>query len=111
MIRFFSLLLLLCAGHALCDYPLQGDFLAKGKCRATAIPGMMWSQLMFAHCLIHAGAVLLITHSLWLAAGELVLHYVTDVAKCEGMISFNTDQGIHYACKLLYAVAMVELIR
>jgi len=26
-----SRILLLFAGHALCDYPLQGNFLAKGK--------------------------------------------------------------------------------
>ena len=28
---FIERLILLFAGHALCDYPLQGDFLAKGK--------------------------------------------------------------------------------
>ena len=27
----------LVAGHALCDYPLQGDFLAKGKNRTASI--------------------------------------------------------------------------
>lgn len=31
MIIFFRFLILLLAAHAVCDYPLQGDFLAKGK--------------------------------------------------------------------------------
>src|SRR6185437_1901730 len=78
------ILLLLFAGHALCDYPLQGDFLAKGKNINTPIPGMAWQQLMLAHCLIHCGMVLLITGSVWMALAELVVHYITDVAKCDG---------------------------
>lgn len=96
------MLFLLFAGHAICDYPLQGDFLAKGKNLNTPIPGMAWQQLMLAHCLIQAGAVLLITGSVWLAVGELVIHYITDVSKCMGKIDFNTDQAIHYACKMIW---------
>lgn len=34
--------LMLLAGHALCDYPLQGDFLAKAKNRAAPLPGVPW---------------------------------------------------------------------
>jgi hypothetical protein len=33
-----SRVLLLFAGHALCDYPLQGDFLARGKNHCNPIP-------------------------------------------------------------------------
>lgn len=101
------MILLLFAGHALCDYPLQGDFLAKGKNRHIAIPGMAWQQLMLAHCLIQSGMVLLITGSIWLALAELVIHYLTDCAKCEGLIDFNTDQAIHYGCKILWACLIV----
>lgn len=100
-------LLLLFAGHALCDYPLQGDFLAKGKNRLTPIPGMAWQQLMLAHCLIHSGMVLLITGSIWMSIAELTIHYITDVAKCEKWIGFNTDQAIHYGCKILWAGVVV----
>ena len=96
------MLLLLFAAHAVCDYPLQGDFLAKGKNLNTPIPGMAWEQLMLAHCLIHSGAELLITGSIWLALAELIIHFGTDVAKCAGKIDFNTDQAIHYACKMLW---------
>jgi Protein of unknown function (DUF3307) len=97
------LILMLCAGHALCDYPLQGDFLSRGKNHKTPFTGMAWQQLLLAHCLIHMGMVLLITGSIWLALAELVIHYATDWAKCDGRINFNTDQAIHYTCKLLWA--------
>jgi hypothetical protein len=97
------ILLLLLAGHAICDYPLQGEFLAKGKNINTPIPGMGWQQLMLAHCLIHCGMVLLITGSVWMALAELVIHFITDTLKCEGVINFNQDQAVHYGCKVLWA--------
>lgn len=103
MDRFLTLLLLLCAGHALCDYPLQGDFLARGKNHTAPLPHVPWRQCLLAHSLIHAGMVLLITGSLDLALLELVIHGATDWAKCEDWISFDVDQTIHYNCKLVYA--------
>lgn len=103
-------LLLLFAGHALCDYPLQGDFLARGKNAFAPIPGVPWFQCLFGHALIHAGMVYLITRSLWMAAAEFAIHFATDYAKCAGWFgkkperSFNVDQAIHYTCKILWAV-------
>lgn len=38
----FALFAALVAGHALADYPLQGDFLARAKNRAAPIPGVPW---------------------------------------------------------------------
>ena len=58
---YAKMLALLLAAHALCDYPLQGDFLAKAKNPAQPIPGVPWWCAMAAHCAIHAGAVLLVT--------------------------------------------------
>lgn len=101
---FLWYLLMLCAGHALCDYPLQGDFLAKGKNVNTPIPGMAWQQLLLAHCLIHCGMVLLITGSAWMAIAELVIHFFTDFMKCDNYIDFNMDQAIHYGCKVAWAI-------
>jgi hypothetical protein len=114
---FIYLLLLLFAGHALCDYPLQGDFLAKGKNRWKPIPGVPWYQCLFAHALIHAGMVCLVTGIWWLGILELFIHAVTDYAKCAGWFgsqtygteginprAFNVDQAIHYGCKLLWAI-------
>jgi len=96
-------ILLLCAGHALCDYPWQGEFLTKAKNRHINTSGGWWRD-MLAHCLIHSGMVLLITGSLWFALAELAIHYATDCAKCEGWISSDIDQAIHYACKILWGV-------
>ena len=128
-------ILLLFAGHALCDYPLQGDFLAKWKNHRFGIcfcgkdiekvgeywaagpevckdnhwhkplrRPVPWWQAMAAHSFIHAGMVYLVTRSVWMAIAELGIHFVTDYAKCDGRISFNQDQAIHYACKVLWAV-------
>lgn len=93
----------LLAAHALADYPLQGDFLAKAKNRTAPIPGVPWWQALAAHSAIHAGFVLAITGSLACAAVELIAHAITDDAKCRGRISYNADQAIHVACKLAYA--------
>ena len=92
--------------HAIADYPLQGDFLAKAKNRMAAIPGVPWQQALGAHALIHAGGVAVITGSLWLGLAEFIAHALIDDAKCRGRIGFNTDQGMHVACKLLW-VALV----
>ena len=60
----------LIAAHAVCDYPLQGDFLAKAKNRTMPIPGVPWWQALGAHAAIHGGAVGLITGIWWLGLLE-----------------------------------------
>lgn len=102
-----KILLFLLSGHALCDFALQNDFVAKGKNYKTRFPGMAWQQIMLAHCLIHSGMVLWITHSVWMAIAELAIHYATDYAKCDGRITFNQDQAIHYGCKILWAALVM----
>lgn len=93
--------------HAICDYPLQGDFLAKAKNRTAPVPGVPWWQALTAHAAIHAGAIGLVTGSVWLALGELIAHWLTDDAKCRGQITFNQDQAIHVACKVTWALLSV----
>ena len=102
------LILLVCA-HALCDYPLQGDFLSKAKNNRQPIPGVPAWQAMSAHCAIHAGAVMLITGFWIFAVFEFVVHYVTDRAKCNGFIGYNQDQAIHVLCKAAYVPAVYLL--
>lgn len=90
----------LVAGHALADYPLQGDFLARAKNRTMPFPGVPWWQALAAHCSIHGAFVAFITGQAWLFVAEFYLHWVTDDAKCRGKLSFNQDQAIHIACKV-----------
>lgn len=101
-----DVLILLIAAHALCDYPLQGDFLARAKNETAPIPGVPWWQAMLAHSAIHAGAVMLITGVWALAVAEFIIHFMTDRAKCRGVISYNSDQAIHVACKVAWAAVM-----
>ena len=97
-----TLLILLLVGHALADYPLQGDFLAKAKQNhfgAIGIPG--WYALA-VHSTIHAGFVLWFTGIEELAAVEFVAHFIIDKLKINNRISFMVDQALHIACKLAY---------
>ncbi|WP_374660898.1 DUF3307 domain-containing protein [Phenylobacterium sp.] len=98
-VEMFGALLL---AHALADYPLQGDFLSKAKNRTAPIPGVPWQQALGAHAVIHGGFVGAITGLWWLGVAEAVAHWLTDDAKCRGRISFNQDQAIHIACKVLW---------
>lgn len=107
MIDMFALMVV---GHALADYPLQGDFLAKAKNHTAPIPGVPFYQALGAHSAIHAGFVGLITGSIWLALAEFVIHNATDYAKCDGRISYNQDQAIHIGCKAVWAVLAVAQI-
>jgi hypothetical protein len=102
----------LAIGHAVADFPLQGPFLADAKNRHNDIssyfdkepPPYVWIHALTAHSLIHAGAVWLITGSAVLGVIELVVHWIIDYAKCEGWTGFNSDQILHYVCKIIYAM-------
>lgn len=104
MIAALHLFLVMVGVHALCDYPLQGDFLAKAKNRSAPIPGVPWWQAMAAHAAIQALGVGLATGSAPLALAEFVAHFVIDDCKCAGKLSYNQDQALHLACKALWCV-------
>lgn len=97
---FFWLLV----GHVVCDYPLQGDFLARAKNHRQPIPGIDWPIALLSHALIHAAAVLVITGRPEIAALELVLHTGIDWAKSEGLTTFALAQLLHVACKVVWLV-------
>ena len=102
----------LIAAHAVCDYPLQGDFLAKAKNRLAPIPGVPWWQALGAHAAIHGGAVGLTTGVWWLGLLEFAAHFVIDDLKCSGRLgagekAFNLDQIGHLICKVVWvAIAL-----
>lgn len=92
--------------HALGDYPLQGEFLSRAKNRANPVPGVPWYQALAAHSLIQGGLVGLVTGSLWLALAETVAHALIDDAKCTGKLTFNQDQALHIACKIVWVAVL-----
>lgn len=109
MITTFALLVF---GHMLADYPLQGDFLARGKNVSAPLPGVPWSLILISHAIIHGGVVLVLTGSLWLGLAETIAHTLIDHAKCSGRLGSNPsrafiiDQAMHIACKALW-VALI----
>lgn len=105
-----ELVFMLLGGHALADYPLQGDFLAKAKNRRAPLPGVPWYWAMGSHALIHGLFVAVLTGSVKLGMAEVVLHVIIDDLKCTGRIGFNTDQLLHIGCKLLWAAIATSMI-
>lgn len=105
-----EIFLKLLVGHYLCDYPLQGDFLAKAKNHKAPIPGVPWYQALVAHSAIQAGMVWLVTGKLWMAGIEFAAHAMIDYLKSEESISFNQDQYLHVTFKALYAVYLAGVV-
>lgn len=99
----------LLAGHALADYPLQGDFIAKAKNRANPIPGFPWWQALWPHAAMHGAIVAFVTGIWWLFIAETVIHFITDDAKCMGRLTLNQDQAIHIGCKVVWFAIWLAL--
>jgi hypothetical protein len=101
---FFQLLAL----HFLCYFPLQGDFLARGKNHTTPLPGVPRLCCLLAHAFIHAGAYSLLVG--WQAAGIVgAVHLFIDWCKSEGVFhegkpAFWRDQAFHVLTLALLAI-------
>lgn len=92
----------LLVGHALADFPLQGDFLAKAKNHRAPLPGVPWLPCLLAHVAICGGAVALATGSLGLGIAEAFIHFQIDWAKNQGDFGFTDDQVLHLLCKFAW---------
>lgn len=103
----FALFFAFLCVHAIADFPLQGDYLARQKSRTTAGSKSEWIIALSAHCLIQAGGVWLVSGSLALGVTELILHYLIDLGKGEWKFGLVTDQLLHVACKVVYVVLLV----
>ena len=107
-----EMLFKLLIGHALADYALQTDTMARGKNRHNVPQGIppgqkvvaVWWHFLSAHALIHAGAVWLVTGNVWFGLAEFVLHWCIDFAKCENWTNPHQDQAFHVACKVAYVL-------
>lgn len=96
----------LIVGHALADYPLQGDFLARGKNHKQPIPGVPWQICLVSHALIQGGAVALVTGSVLLGVAETIVHILIDYGKCDGWYGFGVDQVLHLVSKAAWAACL-----
>lgn len=97
--HFWGLLFLLVFGHCLADYALQSPEMQHAK-NSTKNPKEIWIPVLFAHSMIHAGIVYLITFKLGLAIYQLVVHFIIDDLKCRGKLTdgrfpFAKDQFLH----------------
>lgn len=107
----------LICGHAVADYALQTDFIAKGKNRhtpTTAPPGQKWQPVwplvLSAHGLIHGAFVGVITGIWWLGLCEAVAHCLIDFGKCEKKYGIYTDQGAHAICKIVWITIALPIL-
>ena len=103
----FALFFAFAIAHALADYPLQGEYLARMKCRDQANNPSEWFIALGAHSLVQAGGVWIVSGSAILGLTELCLHWLIDFGKGEGKFGYVTDQVLHLACKLGYVVVLV----
>ena len=102
----FHYLFRLLAAHAISDYVLQPEFMARWKHpKAQVPPGAgKWWWWMTAHALVNGGLVAWVTYDDMLGLFETVLHWGTDYAKCQGWISAERDQLIHLGSKVAWAL-------
>ena len=109
------MLLFLLAGHALMDYALQSDAMARCKCRRATDPlqhAVPWYYWLTAHALLNGTAVGWIIRwgygenswypAVWFAAAETLAHWLIDFGKCERLYGIHTDQGLHVLCKVAW---------
>ena len=109
--KLFELLV----GHALADFALQSDWIAKNKNRNVSpsyVPAGQkitptWFYVLSGHALVHGGVVYLITGSLIFGLVETVLHWMVDFLKCENKISPHLDQFLHIYSKFIYALMLM----
>lgn len=99
---------LLC-GHAVADFALQSQAMAKGKSRYYKPDAILkgqkyipcWMYWLSAHALIHGLAITLIMPCGFAWKYGLVatgLHWVIDFIKCENWTNPHIDQLLHGLC-------------
>lgn len=99
----WTLALVLFAGHFICDYGLQSQYMSQVKNPFDPENKDKPSRLiLLGHASIHGAFVAVVTGYPIFGFIETFLHWVADLAKCKGSISFKEDQYYHLFCKLCY---------
>jgi len=97
--------------HAIFDYGLQSEFIAKGKNHREPLPNVPWVPVLMAHSIMHGGAVAFVSGNVYLGAAEFVAHFATDFAKSAGFFGADrfrahiVDQIVHILWKILWIAA------
>lgn len=99
---FLNLLALLCMGHFLGDFGLQGDRMAQEKCPGCS-GSVSWRWWLSGHGATHGLLVALITGIPLLGLAEWGLHTLIDLGKCRQRYSLGADQSLHLLCKVVWA--------
>lgn len=102
-----GLLFAFLVAHALADFPLQGEYVAREKVRCMAVSRESWVIALTAHALIHGGAAWIVSGQPGIGAFEVAAHWLIDWKKGEGKFGALVDQGLHVACKVGYVVFLV----
>ena len=109
-----KLFIALMGAHALCDYALQPEWMAKKKSpeRESGFNEKCgpWWWIMGAHSAINGLGVGWVTHSYLFGILETLLHFATDTNKCLGTLSTEADQFIHVTSKLAWAACVAATI-
>jgi hypothetical protein len=109
--------------HAIADFALQSDVMAKGKNRNNEkIQRLHWIQelerdpkdfkktwfyWLSAHALIQGGLILLIFGNVWIAMIEIVTHFIIDFTKCENKLTPHQDQAFHFTLRIVYTIVLI----
>lgn len=116
--NFVQILWQLLIGHALADFALQHDPMARGKNRHTLIdparipPGQkiqrVWPYWLISHAAINGGLVFYVTGSFYLSVAETIAHGTIDFLKCENKFGIHVDQFLHILCKITWALIAAQ---
>lgn len=109
-----ELIFRLLVGHAVADFGLQSDWMAKNKNHNNKSdyipPGQKYEETWFwvlgAHAFIHGGAVYWATGNPYLGFLETILHFFIDYAKCDNWWGPKIDQLCHLFCKSVYLIIL-----
>jgi len=115
----FDLFLKLIFAHAIADFLLQPDKMAKYKSSHTPPsknlipkgedPQSFWIHFLLAHAMINGAAIYALTSIAWMAFVEIFVHAYIDYQKCESKISIHQDQLLHLLSKIIYILILSQL--
>tara|TARA_B100000902_G_C26861396_1_gene693215 strand:+ start:145 stop:510 length:366 start_codon:yes stop_codon:yes gene_type:complete len=100
--NYLNSLILLLMCHLIGDFVLQSSVMAEGKqpSSTSSINSIWW---LTAHGATHGFLVIIVTGIPLLGLAEWLIHSLIDHGKCINLYSFNTDQFLHFICKIVWS--------